>query len=248
MNLLDFVSDTYEREARLVPALFVALPVLILCLLFIPGLKSEHSLLIALLAGGGGFALCRSVIRDRGKSIESDLWAEWGGMPSLARLRYRDEVFSDAETEWFHTKVAAHIEGLVSPKQEDEELDPDGTDAIYRQMSGWILANTRSIEKYPLVTKHNIGYGFRRNLLGGKPLAIGLDFCLIFLAICWIILEAGGLQRQVDLSALHWQHWLALGAPVLHLSIYSLVVTKAWVKQAADAFALQLIGSLRSLK
>ena len=248
MNLLDFVSDTYEREARLIPAIFVALPLLILCLLLAPALRTEFSWLIALLAGGGGFALVQSVIRDRGKAIETDLWVEWGGMPSVARLRYRDAEFSETETRSFHTKAAALIKGLAVPTPGAEASDPSGADAIYRQISSWILANTRSVQKYPLVTKHNIGYGFRRNLLGGKPLAIGLDIFLFVFAIGWALLSAGLWQRQINISNLGWQHWAALISPVLHASIYCLIVTKAWVKRAADAFAIQLIGSLHSMK
>ena len=248
MNLFGFVSDAYEREARLIPALFACLPLIILCGLLAPSLRTDAAWLLAVLAGGGGFAMMRAIIRDRGKSVEPKLWEQWGGMPSLARLRHRDPVFAPAETVSFHAKAVAKISGLTAPTPSDEAADPEAADVKYRQMSRWILSNTRSAKDHPLILKHNIGYGFRRNIYGAKPVILLLDAVLIIAAIAWILFAAGVPRVTFDLHSLDWRHAAALIVPALHMIFVSLVATKAWVKQAADAFSEQLIGAFHTIE
>lgn len=247
MNLLGFVSDPYEREARLIPALFACLPLIVLCGLFAPALRNESAWLLAVLVGCGGFALMRAIIRDRGKAVERTLWNDWGGMPSIARLRHRDQVFAPAETKSFHTKAASKIDGLTVPSADDEAANPAAADEAYAQMSRWILLNTRSAKDYPLILKHNIGYGFRRNLYGAKSVIIVLDLALILGASIWIAVEVGLLARSINVSALDWRHVAVLVLPAFHMMIVIFVITKAWVKQAADAFSEQLIGAFHTI-
>ena len=248
MNLFGFVSDAYEREARLIPALFACLPLIVLCGLLAPSLRTEAAWLLAVFAGGGGFAMMRAIIRDRGKSVEPKLWKQWGGMPSLARLRHRDPVFAPAETVSFHAKAVAKISGLTAPTPADEAADPEAADEKYRQMSRWILSSTRSAKDYPLILKHNIGYGFRRNIYGAKPIILWLDAVLILAAFVWIGFVAGGPELSFNIQALNWKHAIALIVPALHMIVGSLIVTKAWVKHSADSFSEQLIGAFHTIE
>jgi len=247
VNILDLVSDPYEREARLVPALFASLPFIVLAGLFAPSLRSDGAWLIAILAACGCLALMRTIVRDRGKAVEAKLWKEWGGMPSIARLRHRDPVFEAAETASFHAKAAAKVEGIVVPSPDQEAANPEQADRTYAQMSRWILSNTRSAKDHPLILKHNIGYGFRRNLYGAKPTMIWTDVILIALALLWGFVTTAGPDRTFYVDVLNWRHAAALMVPAGHLIIVSLVITKDWVRQSADAFSEQLIGAYHTI-
>lgn len=248
MNMFGFISDQYEREARLVPALFITLPLIVFCGLLTPSLQNEYAWIIAVVSSCGGLAIVRAIVRDRGKRIESGLWREWGGMPSMARLRHRDPVFGAEETVSFHKKAVANIDGLIAPTAEEEAPDPDSADSKYEQMSRWILANSRSDKDYALLLKHNIAYGYRRNIYGSKMVALVLNGAVMIAAIFWIGYELKLPTNAPDVSNLNWRHFAALVIPAIHTVIIGAIATKTWVRKAADAYAQQLIGAFHSMK
>src|SRR3546814_12345460 len=79
-SLFKLVKDPYERKARLIPGLLVALPLLV-PLLCVYGPK--HPILtsvMGLLGGCGAIYALASVARGRGKKLEEILVKKWGGM------------------------------------------------------------------------------------------------------------------------------------------------------------------------
>ncbi len=89
-TIFELVKDPYERKARVVPGLLVALPLLV-PLLCVYGAK--HPVLtgvIGLLGGCGAIYALASVARGRGKKLEELLVKKWGGMPTTIALRHRD--------------------------------------------------------------------------------------------------------------------------------------------------------------
>src|SRR6266508_3308648 len=79
--------DAYTRRARLAPALLAAIPAL--AVLGASALSPETTVrLLGVALGAIGLAVC-GLVRDHGRQIEPDLWASWGGNPTLRRLRWR---------------------------------------------------------------------------------------------------------------------------------------------------------------
>ncbi|MEJ7745428.1 MAG: hypothetical protein WKF61_01485 [Luteimonas sp.] len=74
-----------------------------------------------------------------------------------------------------------------------EELEQPGTaDEIYRAAAVWLIKRTRETQRFPLLFKENIHFGFQRNALGLRW--IGLTIALG--SILWILFAAGVLSLK----------------------------------------------------
>lgn len=173
-NIFELVKDPYERKARVVPGLFVALPVLV-PLLCVYGAK--HPVLtgvIGLLGGCGAIYALASVVRGRGKKLEEKLVAKWGGMPTTIALRHRDKFLDGVSKLHYHREITAKL-GIAMPTAEEESARPDKADDIYVGATKRLRELTRSNKQ--LLLKENIAYGFHRNMLAMK--SVGIVSCLL---------------------------------------------------------------------
>lgn len=87
-------TDSYNRRARLQPALFALLAVAVVALVLYPGLETRVATWAGIVAYFGGAAWLTQIGRERGKKQERKLYHHWGGMPSVALLRHRDTGIS----------------------------------------------------------------------------------------------------------------------------------------------------------
>ncbi len=78
MNIENLIRDRYNREARLMPALLVALPVLLGAFALFPALRAVAPALLTLLAFCGVLVWLAHLARDRGRRLEPSLYAVWG--------------------------------------------------------------------------------------------------------------------------------------------------------------------------
>ncbi|MEN1712839.1 hypothetical protein AAIH22_32095, partial [Pseudomonas aeruginosa] len=104
-TIFELVKDPYERKARVVPGLLVALPLLV-PLLCVYGAK--HPVLtgvIGLLGGCGAIYALASVARGRGKKLEELLVKKWGGMPTTIALRHRDNFLDSVSKQRYHSAI-----------------------------------------------------------------------------------------------------------------------------------------------
>lgn len=173
-TIFELVKDPYERKARVIPGLLVALPLLV-PLLCVYGTK--HPLLtgvIGLLGGCGAIYALASVARGRGKMLEEILVKKWGGMPTTMALRHRDKFLDSISKQRYHTAITAKL-GIVMPTAEEESADHDKADDTYIGATKRLRELTRSNKQ--LLLKENIAYGFHRNMLAMKP--VGILSCLL---------------------------------------------------------------------
>ncbi len=173
-TIFELVKDPYERKARVVPGLLVALPVLV-PLVCVYG--TEHPVLtgvIGLLGGCGAIYALRSVPRGRRKKLEDTLVAKWGGMPTTIALRHGDKFLDSVSKQRYHTAITAKL-GIAMPTVEEEAANPDKADDIYVGATKRLRELTRSNRQ--LLLKENIAYGFHRNMLAMKP--VGIVSCLL---------------------------------------------------------------------
>jgi hypothetical protein len=249
MSLSSLISDPYEREARLAPALIVVMPIAAVVGLLFPEFRVSSGWLIGLLVSCGMLALFRSFIRDQAKKLELQMWDEWGGMPSVARLRHRDRYFDVVEKQSIRNNVALLVPDIQFPSEQEEKVNPQAADLVYRRASNWVLDNTRDTKEFPLVFKENINYGFRRNLLGGKGLALFLDFCLacFWVAVLWMR-HIGEQDFAAGIGSVQSTEWLALVFMGAHALFFATQVNKDWVKVSADNFSMQLLRATNSLR
>lgn len=241
MTMIDLtkVTDPYERKARIYPGLICLFPIIITVFTVSPEIFRLWSSLATLAISFGLLQLLASIARDRGKELEPSLFKEWGGMPSVKILRYSDQTIPKAAKERYH-KVLSTQTGIHPPPISLENEQTEEADDIYHSWSDFLRGRTRDSGKYPMVFKENVNYGFRRNLLGLRPLCIFVGiFC--FALIIWRGFHNYRTSATIDP--------LLIGTAAIvfiYITIFILVVNKTWVKLPADAYARQLIETLNA--
>lgn len=133
--------DSYDRKARLAPALLAVVPLLAAALF-----SFENATLIgrlaSLLVAVGGLWLLVDMSRGLGRAKQQQLFAKWGGTPSIQLLRHTDRTIAPHTKARYHAclKTKAKVQ---PPTQEEEAADPQSADAIYDSALQWLLQNTR---------------------------------------------------------------------------------------------------------
>ena len=249
MEPLVRIFDSYNRTARLYPALLALSPLIIGIALITPDVVSSLLLpgsLSVLLVFGGTYLLA-TLARSQGKLREDALLTTWGGWPTTIVLRHSDDTI-DPETKVRYHGLLEAMTGRAMPTKADELLDPKACDHRYRAATTRLM-EVRRDPKYRLVHHENASYGFRRNLLGLKPVGIFLCLTAMLVAVAaWQIGPVG--DDGISLTLAGWSQPLAmnlLGAFALDLMLGLLwisIVTEGFVRQAANEYALALLRTL----
>jgi len=227
--------DRYDLTARLRPALFVVLPVLLLAMFWLPGLWTFIGGTVSLLTTCGLTFLLAQIARYMGRRAEKKL-GDRVGAPNSARILSHADARIDAESKQrFHALLRARGRNVPSPSE--EAADP--TEALQR-FAGcvtWLISHTRDEKRFDLLFNENIAYGFRRNLYGLKWVAVGVLIFSLAGNVAATILNWSGFGETL------WQA-AALGAGYLAaLAIWAWVVTPSFVEDASDAYAMRLMAA-----
>jgi hypothetical protein len=236
---MDFfkIFDAYSLRARLFPAIIAAAPALAALALLISWKSFELSNAIATFALIVLLFAISDFARARGRAIEPKLYDQQGGKPSIILFRRTDSTIEEALKERYRLFLAGKL-GVARPSPAAEQVDQAVADSFYEQCGVWLRANTRDTKKFPLLFGENVTYGYRRNLLGVKGLALGLNLTVV--AICVTLLwhsnwpwgsESGKRTIVVLLIA------------VLHAIYVCTAVRKGLVRDASRAYARELILS-----
>lgn len=241
MNPLNLISERYDREARLYPALLLIAPeVATGVALFSAKLSGLQSFGAALVGFGGAFLLTQ-LARDAGKNREPLLYQLWGGMPSVLIFRHAHKRFDSITKARYHKKLATLVKGGKSPSPEEERTDPVAADEVYSAWSHYLRSNTRDAKKYPLLFQENVSYGYRRNVWGLRPIGIAVSLlCALVAGVrLWFIYKGTG---QID------QELAGAGVvSLLFLSLWLFRFTSEWVRVPANAYAERLAESLETI-
>jgi len=246
------VTDPYDRQARLYPALLGLLPLLALVArLYAPNV-SVLSGVVTLAVSCGGLFLMTNICREMGKRLENKLYVEWGGKPTTQLLRHRDGVIDSITKCRYHAFLAAKINATF-PDAGQEKSDPLKADEAYQSGARWLLDHTRPEggKKFDLLFKDNVTYGFRRNALGARPVGMVIAIgCLVWvLAKEHILFGAGG--KIVDwplLGQLSPPAIASLAVSAVMLLIWVFFFTKTSLRTCAFSFAETLLRTCDTLQ
>lgn len=245
------VTDPYERQARLWPALLAGLPLFaLITLLYAPAINVGENLAM-LAASCGGLYLLTNLCRDLGKRLESRLFESWGGKPTTQLLRHRDTTIEGVTKRRYHSFLAAKI-GEPFPTKDEEAADPRAADELYQSAVRWLLNQTRDQSQFSLLLNENIAYGYRRNALGLKPIAI----LVAVGSLAWTLATQGVFTTNSattfvnieSLVALPANALLSCGVSVVMLATWLFFFTKARVRNAAFTYAELLLRACDVLK
>jgi hypothetical protein len=250
-EVIEKFSNSYERKARLWPALLTLLPAIVLASTLYAPFASLAANAVSLAISCGALYLLANIAREYGKRLEPKLFESWGGTPSTQILRHRNNHFGATIKGNFHAFLASKL-GVAFPDAEVEMANTDQADDVYRSAVTWLLSQTRDTKTFDLLYRENISYGFRRNALGLKPLGILISLGTII----WVLVIRGVLVISAtniswvveNLAALPTGAWLTIGVSGLLLAAWLFFFTRATVRTAAFAYADTLIKSCNQLQ
>ena len=229
--------DAYSLRARLFPAIIAAAPALAALAILISWKSFGLSNLVATLGLLVLLFAIADLSRSRGKAIEGKLYAEHGGMPSITLFR-RNDTTLDAGSKDRYREFLAGTLGIAAPTAQEENTDQGAADAFYGQCGNWLRQNTRDTKKFPILFGENITYGFRRNLLGVKVLALCLN--IIIVALCTFILWRTSWTIDTPMGN---KTTVVLVVAVAHAAYMLLAVSRTAVWDASKAYGRELILS-----
>jgi hypothetical protein len=234
------VTEPYERKARLYPALLALLPILGIAVgLYGMGGNVKQSL-GALVTTFGGVYLLVNIGRERGKRMEPHLFRLWRGTPTTQLQRHRDDRIDRITKRARHIFLAGKL-GVSAPSAAAEAADPQGADEFYAAGTRWLIEHTRDTKRFPLIFAENVSYGYRRNALGLKPIALTVS---IF-SLLWVLVSQDVLTRHgiavIATTGITPGAKLSLAVSLTALAVWILFFTKETVRTAAFAYADMLL-------
>ncbi|MGO9109823.1 MAG: hypothetical protein ACLP9L_11375 [Thermoguttaceae bacterium] len=226
------LSDRYERKARLLPGLIVALAPAITAATAAQDLVTWYTAIGAgigvelVLAFGLGL-----VARAAGRRIEDFLWESWGGPTTTRWLRPSDTTCSDQQkTRW--RSAIKHMTGLTLPATMTPSRTPEDVDRLIRDATKQLRYAIRERPEARMVAVHNEDYGFARNLLGLRWLWIGL--AALSLVVGTVLLGIGNRAMVAPL--------LVSGLSLL-IGGFAARALPTHVRQCADRYAESLLAT-----
>lgn len=231
--------DTYNLKTRVFPALIAGLPTLALLFVIVPW---DHLGLSHVIAGAMGVVLLfafADLARHRGKTVEAKLASnatpeQWHrGNPDIP----------EGSKDRFRAFVASQLK-QTPPTAEEEQVDPHRANDFYLTANAWLRDRTRDNRTYAILFGENITYGYRRNLLGLKP--IGLLVNLIVLIFCASVLWFRP-PYFTALADLEEKLVIIIVAAILHSAYLLFAVGKKAVRDASRVYGRQLILSCDTL-
>jgi len=230
--------DRYDRNASLYPAFLSLLPIFVVVALWMPDVWTLLGGLVSIAVGCGLIFLLAQIVRYLGRRMEARLGDRVGRARSAAMLSHSDTHVAIDTKLRYHRYLSNH--GIRLPDREMEANDPAAAKQAFRSAVDWLLEHTRPNAKALMLHNENIAYGFRRNLLGMKPMAITLvvialagNAFLIFTKADHSLRIAGGI---VELFLL------------LTLIAWLLVVRAAFVEDASLAYAQRFLAQCEDTK
>ena len=237
---VDFKLDRYTWGARALPVYLTAAPAVLAVAATLPeGLNLP-------LAGASAIVFLplayfmSQVASDFGKRLEPALWDSWDGPPTTRFLRHDDEKFNQGTRARVHTQLRAL--GLRVPTVKEEKADRERVLELYGSAVDDIRRLTRDSQRFHLVYKGNIEYGFRRNLLGLKPVGLAITV-LALVASGWSLFggwHTDGVILPVPFVTTLLNTCVALG--------WLIGVRSATVRITADRYARYLLEAALDLE
>lgn len=236
------LPDRYTLWARFIPAAIAGAPAIALALAIVSWDSLNPSQAVAALALGVVLVAFSDMARRLGKRIEPLLEQRQGGKPSTVFLRHRDSFF-DAQTKSRFLGFIAKQLGETPPTASDEAADPSAADAFYERACAWLRARTRDTKRFHILFEENVTYGFRRNLLGLKWVALSANLAVVIIiaAVMYWLLPHDDHHYMV-------RHLVLVLLVALVHAVYVLAtITERGAIEAARQYARQLILSTEDL-
>ena len=162
--------DRYDLNARLKPALLALAPVFLMVAVWVPQARSMIGAGVGVATAFGLTILLAQVTRRLGRALERRLGDRAGRMHSARLLTFADGTFAPETKGRYHDFLRAS--GIATSTADEERDAPDVAFTRARSAVDWLLVHTQPNAKRSLLFEDNVAYGFMRNVLALKPLAV----------------------------------------------------------------------------
>lgn len=228
--------DTYTIIARFFPAIISALPFFVL-LFFISEIQSLRDLISYLsnlrFYGTVTFSIVflyfyAELIRITSKCFERKYFLKEKGFPTTYLMLFENrEYYSNDYKEKYRAKIKRLFDlDLLNSSEESQNLD----EAI-KKLNETIKHVILKVGDGKLVKKHNIWYGFYRNLIGGSIYAVILSLFNIF----------------ISLFVIDHKDMTVISTILIILYLLVFIFRKQILFQAGEEYAKQLIAEFMTL-
>lgn len=232
--------DSYERRARLAPALLATIPVMGAWIALTGTDFTIQGSAIGLMASAGVFFMMGSIARELGKRLEKDAFASWGGKPTTLLLRHGDATIDPITKARYHRVLSRRL-GIPFPTVAQERDFPAVADKAYIAGAQWLLDQTRDQKVFAILLNENIAYGFRRNGLGLKPYALLIAAGAFMWVLCVTTnLSSSGLHFVGTGSSLS-STFGSLAISVIAFLAWTLFFTRQTLRTAAFSYGDMLL-------
>jgi len=235
--------DEYTLKARFLPACIAGLPLLALIASYFDWNKFLISnVIVGVLIGFLMVFLLSNVARYMGKKVEKNSLVDWKVLPSTELMRHSDNSLNKVKKDKIH-ELLTQKSPFTMPSPQEEIADPNMADNVYSETMTWLRGKTRD-EK--ILLNENITYGFMRNSLGLKWIAllICLISFIILVALFFLNYESSLKdfhQLGIFIKKVKMALWLTLVVSLLMPLYWSLIINKNNLRRAAINYAKTLI-------
>lgn len=247
MNLSDYFNQ-YSLSARVRPALFIVLPIILTAYILFEPLRTLLGSLLGILLTCGVVNFFANQMSSQGNLLQDKLFKKWGGAPTTLILRHSDNELDKYTKQRYREKLVSLVSNFKNVSERAERANPTDADQYYISAINYLKEKTRDSTKYPLILEENMNYGFSRNLLAFKSTAIII--ILISLAISLLIIFFTFKDKYVDinsLSLLSPQYYVLVILHIIFLLFWCLMINETWVKVRAYAYAKRLLSSCEDI-
>lgn len=247
MNLSDYF-DQYSLSARVRPALFIVLPIILTAYILFEPLRTLLGSLLGILLTCGVINFFSNQMSSKGNLLQDKLFTKWGGAPTTLILRHSNDQLDKYTKQRYRKKIESLVSNFKNVSERSEQSNPTDADQHYISAITYLRELTRDTQKYPLILKENMAYGFSRNLLAFKATAITI--ILISLLISLLIVFVNFKDKYVDISSLNLlpsQYYVLIILHLIFLLFWCFMINESWVKVRAFAYAKRLLSSCEEI-
>lgn len=242
-DLFGYFSE-YTLKARFLPACIAGLPLLALIGSYFDwNAFLISNVIVGVLVGFLLIFLLSNFARYMGKKIEKKSLVDWGVLPTTELMRHRNNSLDNVKKNKIH-EILTEKSPFTMPSPQAEATDPNMADSVYSETITWLIAKTRD-EK--ILLNENITYGFIRNSLGLKWIALSISLIsLVVLVILFFLNYEGSLkdlyQLSIFIKKVKMALWLTLLTSLLMPLYWSLIINKVNLRRSAVNYAKTLLN------
>ena len=248
MIQIDKLFDKYSFEARVKPALFIVLPIVVTAYILIEPLRTLLGSLIGIFVTCGVVNFFANQMSSKGNILQNNLFHKWGGAPTTLILRHQDDTLDKHTKKRYKEKLEHLISNFKNITQSYETSKPKEADEYYISASNYMREFTRDSKKYPLIFSENIAYGFSRNLLAFKKTAITIILISLSISGVFFYFKVKSIWMGIDtFMKIPSQYYVLIFIHLIFLLIWIFMINENWVKIRGLAYAKRLYAACEDI-